>query len=537
MSTPASGVGGSIGGPLHPSPREIEATAWTMVNKAALGIVPDSLEVPIYELGGNVWKYQSDSSRPTLKPLATLRTTSDETAPDETWKDFFDNLSSKLHPDLRKRLQENMRTTFANRNANLSVLENVMTTIAKGMAWIGKAQQPMEPETPEWERTEHNQGLPGRAMRGIVSHSNTLFKGTQAFLNFVGPNHPNHDEINHFATQGEELQQDLNGVLEQLQNGEIPPQELLEQLASKATNLNAAYNRTFHGNDMQMMGPMFEAMAAVASALSLTPTTPSLFFGLKMATTGLFSKESQLGMVESQLEALLKALAKGAASKMMNKVNIARQMMLMMLLLGMTTGAGTLAGLVAEFGLGHYPVEIEGDEREASIFTFQLLLAFLESSGVIKTSYKIAVEAAGGNEKAQEMISNTMELTNLVLMALTGAKKEPKSAGILLEGLKSQLEGKIDQTEAFVLTAIREGVEDPAAAKGLDIALRQARIALEKEDFEALIGACGNALDLIGVAPEALQKDLNELKEFAKLLNRSCVPEARVTSIDLSRSG
>jgi|LakMenEpi03Aug12_release.lakeMendotaPanAssembly.Ray.scaffolds.fasta_scaffold18802_6 hypothetical protein len=528
MTLTGSGVGGNVGGPMQPLPREVEATAWTMVNKAALGIMPDTLEVPFSQLGGNVWKYQSDANRPTLGTLANLRTDiSDESKEDDSWKLIFDALTTSLHPQMKKRLQENMGKPFAARNQNYSILENLMTLTAKGMAWLENAEAPMEVDSPEWERTEQNQALPGHALRGVVSHSRALLTGTKAFLQYVGPNHPRHDELNQFTEQGEEIQKELNSLLESLQGGEIPDQKMLDGIAAKANALTTLYGQVFHGDDMQLLGPLFESMALIANALALTPTSPSLFFGLKLASMGLFSKESSLGLLGDKFEALLKAITNGTLSAMMNKVGIAKQLMLLMSLLGLTTGAMTLAGLIAEFGIGRYPQENEGDEREGHVFTFQMLLELLASSGMIAEAYKIAVEACGGLEKAQELISEAMELVSLLLMALTGTKGNPKSAGILLEGIKGHLGEKIDKLEKFVLKMIYNGVENPAQAKGLDIALKQAKIAVDEGNFEGLIEACGTALDLLHVSTEELQSEVQDIKEFSKLLNRSCVPEAR----------
>jgi hypothetical protein len=67
--------------------------------------------------------------------------------------------------------------------------------------------------------------------------------------------------------------------------------------------------------------------------------------------------------------------------------------------------------------------------------------------------------------------------------------------------------------------------------KGIDIALKQGRIALEKENFEGLINACENALELAGSSNELLQGDLEEFTILAKLLKQSCIPEKRSTMI------
>ena len=90
---------------------------------------------------------------------------------------------------------------------------------------------------------------------------------------------------------------------------------------------------------------MLDSMAAVAAALSLTPATPTLYLGLKMATMGLSLSNSKAGLFGVQLDALMKALQGGLGAALLKKVGLAKMQMLLMALLGTIGGAGTLAAL------------------------------------------------------------------------------------------------------------------------------------------------------------------------------------------------
>ncbi len=532
MTLTGSGVGGNVGGPLQPTQRDVETTAWSLMNKTALGIMPDTLEVPFSQLGGNVWKYQSDANRPTLKSLANLRTSMpDESVPDESWTTKFQELVGKLHPQLKERLAAQMQKPFASRDPNYSIFENLLTMTAKGLAWLEQAQQPMDPNSPASDRLHHARALPGKALKGTINQSHTMLAGTQAFLKYVGPNHPFHDQMHLFAQQGEELQQQLNALMEQWQAGEPPSPDELTQLANKAINLSNGFNRQFLGNDMQILGSAFQAMAAMASALSLTPTFPTLFLGLKMATTGLFSNESSLGFFGPSLEALIKALSQGLLPSLMKNGGTAKKMMLIMTLLGALTGTSTLAGLISRFGMGHFPAESEGDQREGRVFTFQLLLDLLASSGWLNQIYKICVEASGGNENAQEIIADIMEFISLVTMALTASQGKMEDASVRLEDLQPHLEKKLNKIERLIISILQSEPAGTSQLRELDVAIKQAKLAVSKDNFLAFLSALRSILPLIDTASDQLEKDLEEMNELAKLLKQSCVPETRATSI------
>lgn len=515
-----TGIGGTIGGPQTPTQIELEASAWTQVNKAALGIVPDSIEVPFTKLGGQLWKYQSDASRPTLMSLGTVRTSlAKEEAVDESWKPFFDELVGKLPPDVKEEFTKDLDRDFEDRSQNFTQLENALTATAKSLAWLARAQKPLDPHSPAMDRLHQNQALPGRALRGTLSHSGAILEGAAAFLNRMGSNYSQHDVLRHFATQSAEMQENLNSLLEVLKDPGAPPPtgEELMALSEQAEGLLNDFQRIDRGKDLQILSPMMEAMAAVASALSLTPASPTLFLGLKLATLGLYSSDSQSGLLGNELAALIKALQSGQGAALLQKVGPAKLQMLLMSLLGTISGANTLAALLAEFGIGRFPARNEGDQIAGRRFGLQLMLSLLASSGVMKQIYAIITEVCGGDAKAQEILSTNMELVSLLLMSLTATKGGPESSIRLLESLKPHLEKKLEISKAFIEPLLEMG-----QAKGVDIAITEASLALERGEMKGLLGAMRAALELINSSPELLKEDLDAFKEFAILLKSSC---------------
>lgn len=517
-SMSGSGVGGSVGGTPMPTQRDIETSAWTQVNKQGLGIVHDTLEVPFSQLGGQVWKYSTDSSRPSLMPMGTLRTMKEETKPDESWKQKFDELLNKLPPQMKARLIQEYSKPLEMRNASYSAFEQTLTMLAKGMNGLEKAQEPLDPKAEA--RALHNHAIPGKALKGMIGHGRNMLEGADKFLNMVGPNHPRHDNLRHFANEGEDLQDRMQELLENLSdpNEEKPTAEEMKNLCKDIGTLNKEFHAVDQGKNLQILGTMLDTMEGVAQALSMTPASPALFMGLKTALKGIFSSESEAGLIGDDLEALMKALQNGMLSTMMKKLGPAKLNMLMMLLMSSLAGAGTMASLVTEHGLGRLPAKNEREQEAGRKFSFLLIMQFLQSADVMKTLYRQFAESCGQTPEEQETTANIMDLLNGLLMTMTAAKGKKDKAVPLLQEMQKNIGENIDKTEKFVIGAIRSGEIEGAEAKGLDIALQQARIALEKEDFEGLINACANALELMNSSPGDLYMDLEEIKEFSELL-------------------
>jgi hypothetical protein len=115
-------------------------------------------------------------------------------------------------------------------------------------------------------------------------------------------------------------------------------------------------------------------------------------------------------------------------------------------------------------------------------------------------------------------LGNTLELVILLMMGMTGTHGDPEKAFSLLSGLQSNLQEDVRALE-------REAQEaSTPVGKGCDIALLQAEIALEKGDSHGLIGALNTALGLVETSPELIGEDLEEIEQFAQLLQKTCQP-------------
>lgn len=521
-SVSASGVGGNVGGTMMPTARDIETSAITVVNKERMGLVHDTMEIPFTQVGGNVWKYSSDSTRPTLMPTGTMRTMSDEIAKaDESWKQSFDELVGKLPPDLKEDLINEMGKRAENRSPNFNALAKTLTNLAKGMAWMEQAKGNAEPGTVEGERIRHNQSLPGRALKGVVGQGKSMLQGAESFLNKVGPNYSHHDGLRHFLKESGELQGRMESFLEILSdpNQELPTQEQMNNLSEDIGTLSRDFSKTSQGDNLQIMGTMLETMESVAQALSMTPTSPSLFLGMKTALKGIFSSESEAALFGGNFEALIAALQSGMLATMMKKLGPAKLKMLMMLLMGGLAGSGSLGAILGEKPARH--PEDEDNEEEEQKFTFDLSLELIESSGILKVIYSIIAAACGLDTQGQEKTANLMELASLLMVAFGGAEGKFNRVPPILKGYEDKLGHKVEDAEKFVNEALMKGALNSAGAKSLDIALQQAIMALSQGNLESFVNVLQGVIGQLNANPEGLGKEAGKIKQFAKLVKHA----------------
>jgi hypothetical protein len=94
--TGGTGVGGTA---QPPGIIEREATAFTVNMQATLGIVPDSLEVPVGKLDPQTrFKYDTTAARPSLRPIETLRMGAELAVEDSSFKKYLEEFIALLSP-------------------------------------------------------------------------------------------------------------------------------------------------------------------------------------------------------------------------------------------------------------------------------------------------------------------------------------------------------------------------------------------------------------------------------------------------------
>lgn len=189
----SSGIGEGVGTSPYPTQTERETTAFVQVNKGALAIVPDSIELVFTQFGGNIWKYQSGASRPTLAPLMTVRDTQSKKEDYEgIWKQYFEGLKDVLPPDIKAKLEANAQRSREDRDPSLAALNDVLRGAAKFLALVDFVNTPSAAaET----RNEANVAIPSWAFEGLKTEGKAFVDAAKTYLETAGANSPDHDAI------------------------------------------------------------------------------------------------------------------------------------------------------------------------------------------------------------------------------------------------------------------------------------------------------------------------------------------------------
>lgn len=527
MTTTGSGVGGNVGGPAIPLQTDIEATAWTNINKAALGIVHDSIDRAFVEmnprysigfLGG--FGYRASAQNPLLDhPLESLRRSElSNQMIDDSWQIAYQNLVNQLPADLLARFNSEGSKPFEQRNLSFTALDNLLRMTAKTLAQTAQSAQPTPIGTLEDERTILNLLLPFAALKGSISNSLEIIDAALGFLTSQGANYRYFDGFNNLIANMQAplgLMQRVNDSLGNTVNGQLTPQARSDaaKAAQKWADLGAQLEKISLGPDLQLLLATIGTMEMVATALSLPNTsTAPLFIAASLASIGLFTSDSAMGSLGSNYRTLLDNLNLGLITGLMPLNNKAGNELLTLVIgLSLTTFAG-LGAIAYNSGLGIYPKRDPQALDGAHLFAFEIALQLAVSSGFIETFYKEMIAVSGGSEKAQQLGGSTLAQLALLVIILAGSNASKTDPARLIEGEATYIHQGI--LSAAEIERAAESEKTAAAA----IALQLSTLALESHDYAAFIEAFNNILESIGISQEALQKEIAELNSSAQAI-------------------
>lgn len=127
----------SLGKPFEPDYFELETTAQTAVMKEGLGLVPNTLDVSFAQLGGNIWKYQSSSSKPLL-PFFVFSEVHHADNPtmspleEQQLKEVYEKLPIKI----REKLKQDQEKNPEDRDPFWVAVDQVLSFSAKIFTWM-----------------------------------------------------------------------------------------------------------------------------------------------------------------------------------------------------------------------------------------------------------------------------------------------------------------------------------------------------------------------------------------------------------------
>lgn len=528
MSSVGTGVGGNVGGPLIPLQRDIEATAWTEVNKAALGIVPDSIEKAFIEfsprytfgyLGG--FGYRSAASRPLLDHfLESVRFTQPSTTQeaDTAWRSAYDRLANQLPPDLLARFSRERNLPFEHRNLSFIALDNLLTTAAKVLTRADQLGQTSHLDALEETRTTLNILLPFAALKGAINNGNETLVEVKNFLMLQGANYRYFDGFQQLLPQLQRaltLLERVNSTLSDTVNGQLTPQAIRDaaKAAALLATIGSQLERISLGTDLQLLLPSIKTLETIASSLALQNTlTAPLFLAAAWSSLGIFTSDSPLGPLGEPFEILVNALSAGLIAGIMSPSNKAgNELLSLMVTLSLTTFI-SLTALAIDSGLGLYPPRSDQDLQGARFFAFEAAIQLLVSSGILETFYREIIAVSGGDTEAQRLGASTLANATYLLLILSGALAAAQSPNRLIENEERHLQQGILATEEM-----ERRVENEQTAHASQ-AIKLLTIALESRDYDAFLDVFHGVLENLGIAPDTLNIDMKALHNIGRTL-------------------
>lgn len=479
MSVTAPGSGSSPpGGPQQLTALEIELSAATTNLRTQLGVLRDSMEVPFSQLdAAATWKYQSTSSNPTLSPMVRVRTSG--TSPresDKTWTEEFSHLLDLLPEEIKRQLIIESKLPPEERNPAFGALDSTLGAMAKAIVWLKAASKPVDTSLGQEPFYAHV------VQQGALANGNAVLTGAHTFMEEQGHNMVHFDGLTKFVTQID----DGLDLLNRLSN----PSDL-QIVAKRLESLNTQLNRTYLGDELQILKPMLAALTLVAAAATLNPGTSPLLIGLSAANIGIEKGVEAGGALPPLLTQLRDKLSNGL-SPLLPNASVGSQQLLPLLL---TTG---LLSTVAFTQLFH-----PKDTKSALPLTLALHMAI--SSGIVSGVSSGIVQACGADTKTKTDASNMVACSAVLLMILAAAPDNRSTAVSLTASFHPYLSKLLDNFGSLT---------EPNA---LAVSVQQARIALQQHDYEGFVQTILDASNLLQASddPETVvRKQMNTFKDF-----------------------
>jgi len=501
-----SGIGGNIGGPQEPTIEQMQASASVEVAKQMSGIMRDSLDVVFTQLGGNLWRYQSDSGHPVLHPMATFRIDmGKEKALSSELQKTFEALAKMLTPGIYKRLTMDMERPMQARNSSMRALEEVLYGAARAVVTLKGAMQPQEASSAAALRHIQYLQLPERGLAGAKSYSGELSQLIGDMLEQEGAAMFHFDECQAGA---KELLY-WNKLLGAVAKGDKGA--LGEEWAGLQGTLQAL-DRLPRGAPMQMIRSALVAMQPIIAAQMAGVEAPSLLIALWMAFCGSAGGEEPAAANHFSLTGAAGLLAATLAQILFPRgSNPGQQLLLRLIIQAALTLAASTGALMAEASL---PAGVDAEKEPLyRPFTMELAMALLTRGAVLETVFAQALASMQAEKQGAKLSSKALAKAAKMAMLLAAAKKKKREK--ITEAIIPYFE-EDEQTMDELLRQLGEGgkISDRSQA-AFYRALFQEHLAVMQGDADSFVAAWGDCAAFFGGDWELLEGDIGKVGEGA----------------------
>ncbi|MBA3237904.1 MAG: hypothetical protein H0T62_06080 [Parachlamydiaceae bacterium] len=519
-------MGDSVGAPQQLSSFEMQSTASAEVAKAGMKVAIDTLEAGIsfivLDRDNKSGSPPANPNRPVLAPLINVRMAgSSASQTDESWHSALNDLLNLMPKDFRELFTAMLLLPKDQQNPDFLLLSNSLQTFAMLMTLFDTSGRQIDPESLAGIRAEANLLLPYLALASSAQDGKVLVDQLQSFLEVVGPNNSNFDALAGYGASFSSLMEEINTAIGMLQNPstEKAARIILSNTADKLNGLADNFDRLYGGNELLLFGSILQSTALTAEALSLSqPGSASLLFALSLATTGILSSESSLGLVGDGFSKIIDSFSDA-----------------MILAAGEKNPAGTSA-LISQFAtallttlfltasLAHDHAEVSKQtstdptpeivsERN---FGYSLLATLLTNSKILSNVSKTLMQAADVKENVLSdttALFATMLCLSLIFASASGSGLT--TTGALIKSQESSLLEGIKVASNLITNRLETGEIADEKTANLNVYLKQASIALEQGNGEGFFDALSSMIETTGTTNSELVGNLKGLKALA----------------------
>lgn len=290
-------------------------------------------------------------------------------------------------------------------------------------------------------------------------------------------------------------------------------EERLKEISKDVQRLQKVFHSTAIGDELQMIGPMLQAMTITSAGLSIKTGIAPLFLSLCISSSGANTEENSLGFVGKDLNTCIDKMTDAILSANIWKEPAGGESEMLLKKIITALWIGTIGGahLIVKQGLGKNSKE----NNEAFVFSCELALTMIASSNILRSTIHELLIACGANQKAQDIATEALTLATYLLFIKT-----------MEEAINQKQLNLWETTSEYLLRSMKK-IED---ATETPVALKQAILALQEGRSEELTDIVNNLIGSLHITNEGLKNDLTAIGKVAETIYDSCTSGMEVPS-------
>jgi len=175
-----------------------------------------------------------------------------------------------------------------------------------------------------------------------------------------------------------------------------------------------------------------------------------------------------------------------------------------------------MASFLVGAGIGHLPDVEEKEKQRAKEFSFELIIHLTTGAALLERVFETIANTIVAKRKNQKLIGELLKMGAVFLSILAASNGEEEHLKRTLFSLKKSFEG-LEKIGSFLSQQLAKETTRSKKAENCALFLQQAKIALEKEDFEAFYAAFTGVLKSLQLVPGDF---IDDVKQSAHLANR-----------------